>query len=352
MTLITTPESPIFDRCYGQRTATFRFDAVDAVTGYRTQVYPIRDSVPVLTHDTERTITRQITGLLFGVADTALLNIISSRLEVSMLIKGETFPLGRYIFNSQIRLRYSSGILSNASAFDEMFIVDQQLEQSFAASGVVSANIIRLLAGLPITYTLEPTVYTSNGSWYGGSARGYAVEQLAIDGDYFSPWFDNTNIMRFIRSFDPAVSIPTFDFDVPGRVMSDRIIETDDLITAPNRFIVISNGTSTEDTDTPTAGRYDVPASAPHSILNRGFVIPSVEDRQLSSSTQADAVARNLGLRQTIFERVELTTPPDPRHNSYDILRWQGANWLETAWSMPLIEGGQMQHIARKAYVS
>ena len=119
-----------------------------------------------------------------------------------------------------------------------------------------------------------------------------------------------------------------------------------------SRFIVISNGAVSADAVTESiVGRYDVPASAPHSIQNRGFVIPAVTERQIDAASQAQAVAANIGIRQTIFERTELITPPDPRHDSYDVIRWRDSNWLELAWSLPLIEGGGMTHVMRKAYL-
>ena len=51
-----------------------------------------------------------------------------------------------------------------------------------------------------------------------------------------------------------------------------------------------------------------------------------------------------------MFETVSVTTALDPRHDSYDVIRWQGENWLETAWSMDLAEGGNMTHQLRKSY--
>ncbi len=125
-------------------------------------------------------------------------------------------------------------------------------------------------------------------------------------------------------------------------------METDDLLTAPNRFIVISNVSS--DSSAPVTASFDVPASAPHSIQNRGFVVAQVEDLQVPDPTQAMAVAKNLALRQTIFEQVTLTTAPDPRHDSYNVVWWQGEPWLELSWSMALVEGGAMNHLLRKAY--
>jgi hypothetical protein len=79
-------------------------------------------------------------------------------------------------------------------------------------------------------------------------------------------------------------------------------------------------------------------------------VIPQVEDRQIGSVPQAVAIAENLAQRQLIFETIELETPPDPRHDSYDVFQFGGENWLEISWSMELIEGGTMTHIGRKAY--
>jgi hypothetical protein len=100
----------------------------------------------------------------------------------------------------------------------------------------------------------------------------------------------------------------------------------------------------------PIVGTYDVPASAPHSIINRGFVIPDTRDAQLATQLQATAAARNIGLRATVYERVTLNTSIDPRHDSYNVIHWAGANWLELSWSMTLSPGAPMQHTMRKAY--
>ena len=76
----TTNATLDLGRSVGQRSTTYRYSIVDAVTGYTTQVYPLRDAAPQWSHDTSRTIKRQITGLNFGVADTALFSDVSSRL--------------------------------------------------------------------------------------------------------------------------------------------------------------------------------------------------------------------------------------------------------------------------------
>lgn len=350
MSLLTNFDN--FDPGIGQRSATFRFELVDAVTGYRETVNPLRDSVPVLSHDTGRTIKRQITGLKFGRVDTANINVISARLEVFMTLAGVDYPLGRYLFNDQVRQRYTSGVISNAAFYDEMIIVDQPIEVGFAETNeAIATAVSTLLTGLPITSIIDPSPYTTVGSWAPGTNRGYVLDALAIDGDYFPAWLDNDSVLRMIRTFDPAVAVVDFDFDTSNMVIQGSPLESDDVLSAPNRWVVIGNGAATSAAAlTPIVGTYDVPSSAPWSIANRGFVVSRVVSRQIASQDQATAIAAALGQRQNVFERIQIATVPDPRHDSYNVIRWQGENWLELAWSLPLIEGSSMSHTARKTY--
>lgn len=362
MTLTTIPADDRLDLAphVGQRSATFRFRLVDAVTGAPLgDLTPLRDSRPTLVHDTTRTIKRS-TDLRFERADTAAINTLTDRITIAMLIGGVEHPLGRYMFIDQVRRRFTAGIRSDAAIVDEMFIIDQQLDRAFTArTDVIILNNIKVrdsadrtlrefLNRYPVTYDIaEPTPFPGVGSWSAGIYGGQVVDALAMQGDYFSPWFGNDGKMHFIRSFDPADHVVDLDFDTGNRVIRGSVAESDDLLQAPNRFVVVSNSNIFED---PAVGTYDIPATAPHSIQNRGFVISDVQSLQLGTPDQAAAVARNIGLRHTVFERVALDTAPDPRHDSYQVIRWRGFNWLELSWSLQLSEGGNMRHILRKAY--
>ena len=130
--------------------------------------------------------------------------------------------------------------------------------------------------------------------------------------------------------------------------MRAGIVKNDDLLTAPNIFIVASNSATSD--DLPAVGRASVPVNAPNSVINRGFEIPEVQNLQLSDSTQAQAVAEALVNRQAIYERVSMSTAPDPRFDSYNVVHWQGNLWLDLAWSLNLVEGAPMQHLMRRAY--
>lgn len=348
----------------GQRSSTFRFDVVDGITGMRLgNVTPIRDSVPSLSHDTTRTIKRTLT-MAFGKSDTAQLNAITDRIHPYMVFAdGVEFPLGKYMFSDLTRQKFTSGKLSDASLIDESFIIDQPIERSFTVGDVtegeksgsilqyglsVNTAINRLLRDVNMPKNFEQTNISVTGDWSFGTSRMKIFEDLATQGGFFSPWVDNTGTLRLIVTFEPNDRDPEFDFDASNAVKYGSVAESDDLLTAPNRIIVVNNQAST----LPVYGTYDIPTSAPHSIFNRGFVIADIREMQVLSSVSANIVARNIGIRETVFESVTLNTAPDPRFDSYNVIKWDNAKWLELAWSMQLIEGGDMQHVIRKTYGS
>lgn len=343
----------------GQVSSTFTFELVDGITGERFgEINPLKDAPPTISHDTSRTIKRQLSPLNLGVEDARRIDPIRQRVITSMTMKGVDYPLGRYMFADTTAMKWTSGNLLSASLVDEMFIIDQELEQSFTVDERVDETvehaIRRLLSGFisagTFSIQIEGSTAQATGSWAAGTSRAKALSALCTQGGYFQPWFDNAGALRIIQSFEPADSIPDFDFDVGNQVIRGSIAETNDLLSAPNRFIVISNGSSGGAASAPAVGVYDVPNIAPHSILNRGFVIPDVYDIQVRDSYAAQAAAETIGISQTIFERTDLATPPDPRHDSYDVIRWNGEQWLELSWSLTMKEGAPMRHIMRKAY--
>jgi hypothetical protein len=368
MTLTTIPHDPLLDLdpYVGQRQATFRFARVNGLTGeVLADVTPQRSqqnreasgtfsygSGARLSHDTTSTIKRRL-NLSLGEEDMAAVNVVTDRIDVFMVFpSGVEYPLGRYMFINPSRQVFTSGTLGNMELADEMFLVDQQITTGINGVGSLVIDSIKdTLAGLPIEFTVESSPYLSSDAWGPGTGRGQVLDGLALAGDYLSPWFGNDGKLHFIRGFNPANKVPDLDFDFGNKVARGGILETDDLLTAPNRFVVISNQ-STLSTDTPITATFDVPPSAPHSISNRGFVIASVNYLAVTDSVQALGIAKNLSQRNTPLERVGLVTAPDPRHDSYNVIQWQGSKWMELAWDMDLTEGGTMNHILQKTYTS
>ncbi|SCG15545.1 hypothetical protein GA0070610_1779 [Micromonospora echinofusca] len=338
----------------GQRSASYRFDLIDGRTGVRRgALTPLRGSSPSLSHDGTSTIARRVSGLTLGVDDAARVNPVTDRIAVWMVLgdAGRTeYPLGRYMIGDAADLVTSAGSTSPLTLFDEMFLVDQEMEIGFDAGGqLVDQAVARLLDGLPIgAVMVDATEFTSVSSWSPGTSRASALRDLAASGGYFMPWFGHQGLLRLRRAFDPASEAVTIDLDASGRVIRGSISRVSGLLDAPNRFVAVSNdpGSDAE----PVVGVYDVPASAPHSIARRGFVLPKTVDVQVRSQAQATVYARTLGIQQTVYETVELSTPADPRHDAYDVVRWNGRRWLEVGWTLPLVPGGAMRHTLRRAY--
>lgn len=350
------PAEPLLglDEGIAQRQATYRFELTDGVTGQRLgDITPIRFAT--LSHNTSQSIKRQL-GLSLGVADTAAVDPIRDRVSPFMVIPGAPcpdtrhgdWPLGRYMWADDSVKVSTGGNLGQPQLVDEMGLVDRAILAGINGMGRnVSLVALEALTGLPIKVLMEPSPYLSADAWGIGAMRGQILETLSVAGDYWSPWFSNAGPLRLVRTFDPASAVPSINLDVGAAVFRDSIVRGTNQLDAPNIFIVISNaGTGSA----PIVGRAEVPPTSPNSIFNRGFSIPYVVDLQLSDAAQAQAVAQNLALRRGIYETVALSTAPDPRHDSYNVVRFDGVNWLTLSWSLTLREGAAMQLRMRRTY--
>lgn len=335
----------------GQRQSTYRFDLVNGVTGQNLgSITPYRDQPATITHDTSRTIKRDL-KIVIDAVDLAEINTLTDRILPFMLIAGQEWQLGRYMFVAETDAIRTGGDDGSMVLMDEMNLVDQELLASFSSTASCDAAMRELVEGLPLPMGTDfaATPYPASGAWRMGARRGQALGTLALLGDLETPWMNNTGVMCAVRTVDPATSIPDLSFDDGYPVHTDSIMRTDDLLMAPNRFVVVGNGSDSSSAE--IVGRYDTPPSAPHSIASRGFAIQQTTTLDIATSEQAKAAARAIGIRSVPVEQVDLTTAPDPRHDGFQVVRWRGNNYLETAWSLNLIEGGEMAHTLRRAYL-
>lgn len=333
----------------GVRTLSYEFQHYNGVTGQNYGDLNPYISNAQLQHDISRIIKRQL-NLSLTVADTAAINPITDRIALNMIVSGTKFPLGRYMFTDNLQQVSTGGNEANVQLVDEMFMIDQPISKSFSSDKDNVTNAIAvLLRPFDVSIKIESSPYVADLSAPIGSQGGQILETLSTQGDYQTPWMDNNGFFHMVRTIDPALTEADIDFDTEKRIMRDSISRTTDILTAPNRFIVVSNSSSAS--DEPIVGQYDIPPSAPHSVQNRGFVIASVTDLQLTDNSQALAVARNIGLRSLVVERVTFESSPDPRHDAYDVCVFDGAQWLEVAWSLDLNPNGTMSHTIVRAYV-
>ncbi len=350
--LTTVPHDPVLDLdpWVGQRQETYRFHRVHGVTGENLgDLHPYVGST--LNHDASATIPRRL-DLVLGVEDTAAVDPLVERVDVFMVFPGGVeYPLGRYMYTDASHQITTAGEIGTVALTDEMFIIDQEIEEGVSTAGKsCEATIQGLLSGFDFHVVIEPSLGTSTQSWTVGTSRGSVLQALALAGGYFNPWFGNDGQLHFVQAFNPASRVPDFDWDRGNQVVQAGITETSDILTAPNRFVVISNNPS--ESESPVVGVADIPASAPHSFANRGFRIIQTTDIELADVASAQAVAQAKAERDTVFETTTLTTAPDPRHDSWQVVRWRGELWLELGWTLQLEPGGAHTHVLRKGYAT
>lgn len=333
-----------------QRRATWRFDLINGVTDERLGTLTPYCDPASISHDTSRVIPRDL-RINLAPSDLSEINSLTDRILAYMTIAGEDWPLGRFMFAADSLLKRTRGDDQSSALTDEMSLVDREILRGFTATGSCDSSMRAVTDGLllPMGRTFAASPYTAQGGWQVGSRRGNILQVLASQGDLYPPWMDNNGVMRSVRVISPEGAVPDLSFDDGYPVVADSITDTNQLLDAPNRFVVVGNGSSSN--DAAIVGVYDLPASASHSIAVRGFAIQQTISMQITSKIQAIAIAKASSAVYAPAQEISVSTPPDPRHDGYQVIRYQDLNWLETAWSMTCEPGGDMTHTLRRNYV-
>lgn len=337
-----------------QRADAFRFDLLDVALQPIGSLQPNRGQAPTLTLDTGRTIMRTLTGMFLDVSQTAQVNPLSDRVRAWVILEnGSEFPLGVFLFSDDPRkLRSFGSFIDAATLSDQWLILDQQLPEgiSFPRNTNLRDALLSVVtaAGI-ISLDIESTGQTLKDplSWEIGRRRVEAVQAIAQAAGWVT-YFDNQGTFIARTPPDLATAVPTFTYGPGGVVADDSIALGNDLLDAPNLYVVIS----TNSREVPVVGRFEVPPSAPHSFLARGFYVPEVIQQQgLTTQVDADAAARAAAAEDDAgYEWAQFSTAFDPRHDTYDVVNFAGENYRETGWSVPLFSGGQQAHSLRKVY--
>jgi hypothetical protein len=357
---VSSPDSiALLDLDVSQRQCTWRFNRVDQ--GLR-DLGPLgveRFQAPTLSVDTSRAVKRTLTGLRLLPNALNDVNVIEERLKLTMILQdGTEWTQGVFLYSDVSRFVVSAGIESSAlSLVDQLLIVDQQTDTtvSFGPGTSITSAIDTLLADLPISFEMDSSPAAINPSaeaisWPAGTSRLQIVNELATMAGFHDLFFDNDGIGQLHNMPNPELvdEQDVIHYPLGSRTYRGTVTRSTNLLKLPNRFVVVNNGA----TSTAVFGKYDVPPDAPHSFSHRGFRITEVEDQQgVATNEDAFAAAQALARQWRFpYETVEFTGSPDPRHDTYDVIDFEGDRFLELSWSMPLVEGGGMRHVIRRTY--
>lgn len=312
------------------------------------------ENFPVITNNINRTVKRTIEGLVILPSDFAAIHTLTDRLKIYGTIDGVETPLGVFMFIDQSGVRHTYGVKMGESMVDLGGVLDQPLgsPKGYRRGSAVDTILHDLAAEVGIvSFALTPTGTLLNTSMNFGAtvSRAAAMAEVAAVAGLYSPYFNNDGALATMAP--PSINDQaTLRYSEGDNIVDGTIEETDDLLTAPNRWVVeVAGGEESQ----AIWAAYDVPADAPHSYANRGFYIVSVinDSQGLNSYDEAYQRVRAAALADnSTYSWAEFDAIPDHGHDTFDLVEYLGTNFREQEWRLPLKASGVMHHSLRRHY--
>lgn len=338
----------------GQRGESVRFELLDAALNHVADLHPIRTSAIEIANDTSQDVKRSMSGLLIDHDEQGQIDEFVHRIRpVWVLENGATFPLGVFLFGDASRARTTKGLDLHGQLVDQCYILNQSdgvvVGYSAGTSIAAALRVEFGAAGITAFAVDDSSVLLSAPiAWPADATRLERMKALCALGGYSDPYFDNLGVGRCVIIPDIALIDPVLKYGEDGNMIRDTLVESNNLLTAPNRYIVMSTSAS----NVPVVGIYNIPDSAPHSRARRGFVVSKTINTQgVVEPGQATVVAQQEAAKDASgFAFAEFTSAPNPRHDTYDPVEYLGENYLEVGWTLALAPGGDHKHKLRRAY--
>ena len=347
---------------WSQVAISYEFDIADSEQNIIGSAEVSRENNVTIENNINRDIKRQLNNLTLRPDIAQDINPLRDRIVANMVLQDRSrWPLGTFLFSdmSYERTSVDRGT-RHATMLDQAILLDQPCNRPVSFKpGVTIQNAITLLMGFfpYIPFEIEPSTAVIGGkeavAWPPGTHYLAMINDLCGLGSYYSLYFDNSGVARVILVPDLEDVEPTLLYgSTPGqqRVFRNTVVETDDQLTAPNRYIVINNQLNNDK----IVGFWDIPSSAPHSIQNRdGQIIAVVVDKQgVDTIAEATAAAKAYGQADyNTYQWITFDAAPDPRHDTFDVMSWESVKYREQSWRLECRAEGSMTHEGRRVYV-
>lgn len=353
--MIPPPPSLFLDqaRSWGVSGCHYTFVAED-VSGPKLDLHPLRP--PTIRVDTSAAIIRTLSGFEIAAFERSQIDPLSDRVRVAMVTPdGREWPLGLFYFASGAGSGESINATFSGSLYDGGIQFDN--EMSFAYGLPPHARVTDSLTWL-LTYVagiadaqVEPSEQTAGTplNWAPGTLLRQILDDLCELASYTRAYFDAEGTCRAHRY--PPMELGRCHVYAGGadsRVLEANQIET--AIEAPGRHVVLGTGPS----NGPIVGVATVPFSSPLHPDRRRFTRTKVHRTQGALDfNHAQSMAQNYADGDPADYRImEITTPPDPRHDIYEVVEYLDEPWRETTWTLQLTPKGPHTHRLAKGVAS
>lgn len=332
----------------GQVASTIRFEVL---TSDLESVGPIRvigaDSI---SGKSSGNVKRQLSGFKLDERALRTIDPFSMRIKPWWVLEdGTEWPCGVFVFTYAAARLGTYVDLLDTTMLDQDYVLDQGTRATFGvkANGNILDAVRELIGQTRITYTRMPEASTAQAAdpivWPSGTSRLRILNELCVLAGWLPPYFDNDGAL-VIRS------APDLDNDPPdhtytsthSRVVAKSIVDNDNMLDAPNVYIVIGSGPSTSE----VVGIAQVAAELPFSVENRRFEVVHTERVQgIESNEQAQRMAQAMAAAAgNGFRNVQFDGFPDPRHDLFDTAEWDQVMFRESTWNLRLTPAGPHSH--------
>lgn len=350
------------------RADRYSFELLDAAWSVIGELAVDPGASPALSIDTSRTIIRTLDNLNLPVHVANDINAVRDLVRPVMhLQNGERFHLGILGWAQDNRPRRSWGIEHASSLRDGMFYLSQPRGRT--SSTRKGQNLLQRAVAHAELRVPPDRIRVEGASGQAAAAPmvwGPNEPLTDVINDHLAPigylpvFFDHDGILVFRPAPDDVTEAdPDVVYRPGGRILADSIVGSDDLLDAPNVYIVME----TSGQGAPIIGRYQLPDSAPHSIVNRNGqeVVRVISMQGLGSTAQANAAAKRAAQTDdAAYEWQQFAGVADPRHDTNTVVQLVlpdpadgglvASNYLEVSHRMVLVSGGPHTHVVRKVY--
>lgn len=299
-----------------------------------------------LRFDSKANITRQISGLTITAQEYADINPASDRVAPFWLLEdGTRWPLGVYYFTGGPE---DDNATHTAPLFDGGIILDALTHEAFGVrSGESVSNAMVILAnrlGIAAQIDGSNTVVPDDQpvGWLAGQQSWLTIFRYLCDlCGFLPPHFGFEGELR-CRAVPPmAIGPTTIAYSTSDGRVQPNPTKDPNYLDAPNAHIVVATGATTQAIFAISYIDPDLPWSKERRWLN-----PKVWRMQgVGSSAQAQVIAdRKAQVSAEEFTTVEFTGPPDPRHDCFEVVSYDGVAYRETGWELELRAGGNHRH--------
>lgn len=307
---------------------------------------------------TDAAYIRALRNMTLLASEASQIDTFASRVKPWWVLEtGDEYPLGVFMFQARDRpQRTWGGPTVCPLLVDQSWILDQGRRSSFSlAAGASLVAALRTLAtevGIVDLSGIEGSGITASTAiaWAPGTSRLKIMVELCGLLAFHPPYFNNSGklICRSVPDLDTTTASRVYALGDASRVVMDTATESDDAWAAPNVFVVVNQSA----TGTPIVGTYTIPASAPNSVANRGFeVVRTISEPGVQDNAQAAALAKAAYVNSPgAYRWVDFDATPDPRHDIFDVVSFDGVNHWEKQWALALTPGGPHHHSLRRIF--